>query len=123
MTKDIPVSQAFLEEVAQKNSCSTLDTEHPEKSKAKLIRWNGKIWVCVSSMGQYLKTLGAGLNAVVPESLYLGPPFNKNEHLYTGVKFHAERAVWVITEESVLLFPSEDASLFQEVEAKLLSLF
>ena len=123
MTTDLQVSQAFLEEVAQKNSCSTLDTEHPAKSKAKLIRWKGKVWICVSSVGQGLKTLGAGLRAVVPESLYLGPPFNKKEHLYTGVKFHAERAVWVITEESVLLFPSENASLFPKDEAKQLSLF
>ena len=123
MTTDLQVSQAFLEEVAQKNSCSTLDTEHPEKSRATLIPWKGKVWVCVSSVGQGLKTLGAGLRAVVPEPLYSGPPYNEEEHLYTGVKFHAERAVWVITEDEVLLFPSEDASLFPEDEAKQLSLF
>ena len=73
--------------------------------------------------GPGFEDFGRGLTAVVPESLYLGPPFNKKEHLYTGVKFHAERAVWVITEESVLLFPSENASLFPKDEAKQLSLF
>jgi len=64
-----------------------------------------------------------GLRTVVPESLYSGPPYDKKEHLYTGVKFRAERADWVITEKAVLLFPSENASLFPEDEAKQLSLF
>lgn len=57
------------------------------------------------------------MRAVVPEPLYSGPEHNKEKHLYTGVKVHAENTTWMITEDVVLLFPSESDLLLPGREA------
>jgi len=56
----IAVAADFLERVAKKNCCSTLNMEKPARSKGQVIAWRGRMWVCIGSVSSHHKNHRSG---------------------------------------------------------------
>ena len=110
---EFEVSQNFLEMVAHKNSCSSLDMYEQEKSRGQVIEWGGVFWVCVGSTSQYQSYLDAQLHRVVPKEQYQEPPHSYNgndpDGYYPGGKFRDRKGKWwVITDDEIEFVPLKE---------------
>ena len=107
----VTVSADFLESVAKKNCCSTLNMEKPARSKGQVIAWRGRMWVCTGSVSSHHKTIEADLREVVLEENYHGPPNNPKARgipYYTGGSLRCLGKTWVMTGFEIQLVPSSE---------------
>ena len=107
----IAVAADFLERVAKKNCCSTLNMEKSAQSKGQVIAWRGRMWVCTGSVSSHHKTIEADLREVVLEENYHGSPNHPKARgvpYYTGGRLRSLGKTWVMTGFEIQLVPSSE---------------
>ncbi len=115
MREEIPVTRTYLDIIAEKIACGTLDMHEPSNSSAETFIFRGKSWIATGGMSSGVEgQILVDIREVIPDSFW-NRPYNdtskRGDEFYLGGRFFAKgnrKMVWVMTENKCRLVPGLD---------------
>lgn len=110
-SQKIQMPHSFLEQIAEKISCGTLDMTNPAKSSGQVIEFIGRTWIPVGGASQGQHWLDVDLRECVLEKDYQGSPNDpkkRGDAFYTGGRFQFKGKTYVMTSNEITIIPIEE---------------
>lgn len=108
-SRELHVSQDVLEKFADMNSCQSLDMYDHNKSRAQVIDYLKRKWICGGSVSRGSKTLSVNLYECIPLEQYEGEfndPHDEDADFYKGGRFRSrDGRWWVMTGYEIEVLP------------------